>query len=135
VTVPTAPPIMNATTTKASQPSTAVVRCVALQCAARAVKVSRAMESKVCRASAHFIGSPPDSRCGIPPAELRPADRSFRRIPDGARRAHWEGVASRGPSHHDARQTAMTAQFHHTMRELHSRSSDGIHVRLLWSEY
>jgi hypothetical protein len=29
----------------------------------------------------------------------------------------------------------MTAQFHHTMRELHSRPSDGIHVRLLWSEY
>ena len=28
----------------------------------------------------------------------------------------------------------MTAQIFHTMRELHSRVSDGIHVRLLWSE-
>jgi hypothetical protein len=27
----------------------------------------------------------------------------------------------------------MTAQIHPTMRELDSRSSDGIHVRLLWS--
>ena len=39
VTVPTAPPITNATTTKASQPSTAVLRCAALQRAARAANV------------------------------------------------------------------------------------------------
>jgi hypothetical protein len=29
----------------------------------------------------------------------------------------------------------MTAQIHHTMRELDSRSGDGIHVRLLWNEH
>ncbi len=45
-TVPAALPIMKATTTKASQPSTAVLRCVALQWAARAVKVSRAMDRR-----------------------------------------------------------------------------------------
>jgi hypothetical protein len=29
----------------------------------------------------------------------------------------------------------MTAQILHTMRELHSRVSDGIHVRMLWNEH
>lgn len=29
----------------------------------------------------------------------------------------------------------MTAQILQTMRELHSRSGDGIHVRLLWSQH
>jgi hypothetical protein len=29
----------------------------------------------------------------------------------------------------------MTAQIHHTMRELDSRSGDGIYVRLLWNEH
>ena len=29
----------------------------------------------------------------------------------------------------------MTAETHHTMRELDSRASDGIHVRLLWNEH
>jgi hypothetical protein len=29
----------------------------------------------------------------------------------------------------------MTAQILHTTRELHSRVSDGIHVRLLWNEH
>jgi hypothetical protein len=29
----------------------------------------------------------------------------------------------------------MTAQILHTTRELHSRVSDGIHVRMLWNEH
>jgi hypothetical protein len=28
----------------------------------------------------------------------------------------------------------MTTELPHTMRELHSRTADGIHVRLLWNE-
>lgn len=42
-------------------------------------------------------------------------------VPDVVVWAGWEGAA-------------MTAQLTHTTRELDSRSSDGIHVRLLWSE-
>ena len=33
------------------------------------------------------------------------------------------------------RPTVVTAQILHTTRELHSRVSDGIHVRMLWNEH
>jgi hypothetical protein len=41
---------------------------------------------------------------------------------DGAPRASCDGAA-------------ITAQILHTTRELHSRVSDGIHVRMLWNEH
>ncbi len=98
VTVPTALPIMNATTTKASQPSTAVLRCVALQCAARAVKVSRAMDRRYGALRRTASVELRTATAGNPPPPRRTCRSRPTPDPHGADPGRWEGDPSQHPS-------------------------------------